>query len=90
VTGAALGWAVLGQSLSPVQLTGFVVSLGAIAYGASLRPAATVRAPGPAPASRCHGQAHPPISAVDAGREAVGGGGGEQLGGHRRRVDRKG
>jgi probable blue pigment (indigoidine) exporter len=36
VTGAALGWAVLGQSLSPVQLTGFVVTLGAIAYGAVL------------------------------------------------------
>jgi len=42
VTGAVLGWAVLGQSLSPVQLTGFVVSLGAIAYGASLRPPPTV------------------------------------------------
>lgn len=36
VTGAALGWAVLGQSLSPVQLTGFVVTLAAIGYGASL------------------------------------------------------
>ncbi len=37
VTGAALGWAILGQSLSPLQLTGFVVSIVAIAYGASLR-----------------------------------------------------
>jgi probable blue pigment (indigoidine) exporter len=37
VTGAVLGWIVLGQSLSPLQLTGFVVTLGAIAYGASLR-----------------------------------------------------
>jgi probable blue pigment (indigoidine) exporter len=36
VTGALLGWAVLGQSLSPLQLTGFVVVLSAIAYGASL------------------------------------------------------
>jgi probable blue pigment (indigoidine) exporter len=36
VTGAALGWALLGESLSPLQLTGFVVTLGAIAYGASL------------------------------------------------------
>ena len=36
VTGAALGWVVLGQSLSPVQLTGFAVTLGAIAYGAAL------------------------------------------------------
>ncbi|HEX6422097.1 MAG TPA: EamA family transporter [Acidimicrobiales bacterium] len=41
VTGAALGWAVLGQSLSPVQLAGFAVSLAAIAYGASLGPAQT-------------------------------------------------
>lgn len=37
VTGAVLGWAVLGQSLSPLQLTGFAVTLAAIAYGASLR-----------------------------------------------------
>ncbi len=36
ITGAVLGWAVLGQSLSPLQLTGFVVTLVAIAYGASL------------------------------------------------------
>jgi probable blue pigment (indigoidine) exporter len=36
ITGAVLGWAILGQSLSPLQLTGFVVTLAAIAYGASL------------------------------------------------------
>ena len=36
ITGAALGWIVLGQSLSPLQLTGFVVTIAAIAYGASL------------------------------------------------------
>jgi probable blue pigment (indigoidine) exporter len=36
VTGAALGWAILDQSLSPLQLTGFVVTLAAIGYGASL------------------------------------------------------
>jgi len=36
VTGAALGWLVIGQSLSPLQLTGFVITIGAIAYGASL------------------------------------------------------
>jgi probable blue pigment (indigoidine) exporter len=36
VTGAVLGWAILGQSLSPLQLAGFVVTLAAIAYGASL------------------------------------------------------
>jgi probable blue pigment (indigoidine) exporter len=36
VTGAVLGWVVLGQSLSPLQLTGFVVTLAAIGYGAAL------------------------------------------------------
>jgi probable blue pigment (indigoidine) exporter len=41
ITGAVLGWAILGQSLSPLQLTGFVVTLAAIAYGASLPASAT-------------------------------------------------
>jgi probable blue pigment (indigoidine) exporter len=36
ITGAALGWAVLGQSLSALQLSGLVVTLTAIAYGATL------------------------------------------------------
>jgi probable blue pigment (indigoidine) exporter len=36
VTGAVLGWAILGQSLSPLQLTGFVITIAAIGYGASL------------------------------------------------------
>jgi probable blue pigment (indigoidine) exporter len=36
VTGALLGWLVLGQALSPVQLAGFAVTVGAIAYGATL------------------------------------------------------
>lgn len=34
VTGAAVGWALLAQDLSPTQLLGFALSLGAIAYGA--------------------------------------------------------
>lgn len=37
VTGAVLGWVVLGEALSPLQLGGFVLTIGAIAYGASLR-----------------------------------------------------
>ena len=41
VTGAALGWIVLDQSLSMIQLAGFAVTLGAIAYGAILGGAAT-------------------------------------------------
>jgi probable blue pigment (indigoidine) exporter len=36
ITGAALGWIILGQSLAPLQLTGFAVTIGAITYGASL------------------------------------------------------
>jgi probable blue pigment (indigoidine) exporter len=43
VTGAVLGWAVLAQSLSPLQLSGFVVTLAAIAYGASLHPRVPLR-----------------------------------------------
>jgi probable blue pigment (indigoidine) exporter len=35
LTGAALGWIVLGQSLSPVQLAGMAITLSAIAYGAT-------------------------------------------------------
>jgi probable blue pigment (indigoidine) exporter len=42
VTGALLGWMILRQSLSPVQLAGFVLTLGAIAYGAVLGASAKV------------------------------------------------
>jgi probable blue pigment (indigoidine) exporter len=34
VTGAVLGWVLLGQALAPSQLVGFVVTLSAVAYGA--------------------------------------------------------
>jgi len=33
ITGAVMGWVVLGQTLSPLQLAGFVITLGSIAYG---------------------------------------------------------
>lgn len=36
VTGVVLGWVILGQPLSPVQLVGFAIVLGAITYGAAL------------------------------------------------------
>ena len=36
ITGAVLGWVVLGQALSPVQLLGFAITVGAIARGATL------------------------------------------------------
>src|SRR3954451_3167340 len=35
VTGAVLGWIVLGQSLSPIQLLGFTITIGAIGRGAT-------------------------------------------------------
>jgi probable blue pigment (indigoidine) exporter len=37
VTGAVLGWALLGQALSSVQMAGFALSIGTILYG-SLQP----------------------------------------------------
>lgn len=46
VTGAALGWIVLGQSLSPVQILGFVVTVGAIAHGATSAARITPVSPG--------------------------------------------
>jgi len=59
VTGAVLGWALLEQSLSRLQSVGFAITLGAIAYGATVTPArrpdviASIRSsradPGPRP-----------------------------------------
>ena len=31
-----MGWVVLGQSLAALQLAGFAIALGAIAYGAAM------------------------------------------------------
>jgi probable blue pigment (indigoidine) exporter len=45
ITGATLGWVVLGQSLSPLQLAGFAITLSAIAYGATLTRERTIPAP---------------------------------------------
>jgi probable blue pigment (indigoidine) exporter len=42
ITGAVLGWVILGQSLSPLQLTGFAITVGAIAYGATRRSVVAV------------------------------------------------
>ena len=36
VTGAVMGWAILGQALTPLQLVGFAVAIGSIVYGASM------------------------------------------------------
>ncbi|MFF5211885.1 EamA family transporter [Streptosporangium sp. NPDC000396] len=50
LTAALLGWAVLGQSLSPLQLTGFVLALSATVLGQlpSLRRPRTTPSPQPA------------------------------------------
>ena len=37
VTGAVMGWVVLAESLSALQVLGFAITIGAIAYGALLR-----------------------------------------------------
>ena len=55
VTGAVMGWIVLGQALSPLQLSGFVVTLSAIAYGTSLHGPVTV------PSERSMASAPPPL-----------------------------
>lgn len=36
VTGAVLGWVILGQSLSPLQIAGFAITIASIVYGGSL------------------------------------------------------
>jgi probable blue pigment (indigoidine) exporter len=43
ITGATVGWVLLGQSLSPAQISGFAITISAIAYGATV--AARVAAP---------------------------------------------
>jgi hypothetical protein len=45
VTGATLGWIVLGQDLTPLQLAGFTITIAAITYGAtaSTRAVSTLR-----------------------------------------------
>ncbi len=45
LTGAVLGWLLLGESLAPSQIAGFTVSVSAVGYGAPRR------APGVAPSS---------------------------------------
>ena len=43
IVGAALGWILLDESLSPVQLTGFAITIGAIAYAATIGASETSR-----------------------------------------------
>jgi probable blue pigment (indigoidine) exporter len=53
VTGAMLGWLVLGQSLSPIQLVGFAITLATIAYAAGTPvDRARLRSVSPRPVAR--------------------------------------
>lgn len=70
VTGVILGWVILGQPLSPLQLTGFVITIGAIAYGASLSantaPAHVLGSAGKSTVVKNHSDdvSHIPVSVV--------------------------
>ncbi len=49
ITGASLGWIVLGESLAPLQILGFAVTIAAIVYGgtvASVPPSSRSQSPG--------------------------------------------
>lgn len=65
VTGAVLGWLVLGQSLSALQLVGFAITVAAITRGATLdTPSKRVVA-----ADRCNDRARGPlVDEVGTGR----------------------
>lgn len=41
ITGAALGWIILDEALSPIQILGFVLTIGAITHGATTASAYT-------------------------------------------------
>jgi probable blue pigment (indigoidine) exporter len=75
VTGAVLGWLVLGQALAPLQLLGFAITIAAIGRGATLRPASGpdrsggVRPSGPVVA------AHPTRTRGSCDIDSVAGGG---------------
>lgn len=49
IVGAALGWILLGESLSPVQLAGFAITIGAIAYAATIGASETSTSTGSGP-----------------------------------------
>lgn len=57
ITGAALGWILLGEDLTPLQLVGFAVALGAIAYGATVGAGRSEREPPPPSRSAAPGAA---------------------------------
>jgi probable blue pigment (indigoidine) exporter len=61
VTGAAVGWIALGQSLTPLQLAGFVITVSAIVRGVATRGSDERPAPSPRRSPlRCAGPDAPP------------------------------
>ena len=50
IVGAALGWVLLDESLSPLQLTGFAITIGAIAHAATIGASETPPSHGSRPA----------------------------------------
>lgn len=43
ITGAVLGWTLRGENLTTLQIAGFVTTIGAIAYGATIRSTSQTR-----------------------------------------------
>lgn len=52
VTGATLGWIVLDQQLTPLQLAGFAATIAAIAWGATMPSRTAAATPTPSESSR--------------------------------------
>ena len=45
ITGATVGWILLGQSLSPVQIVGFAITISAIVFGATVAARVDLESP---------------------------------------------
>ena len=66
VTGATLGWIVLGQNLTPLQLVGFATTIAAITYGATVSSRTASPTPTAAVPSRFAGDEAAPSVAPTA------------------------
>ncbi len=74
IVGAVLGWVLLDESLSPLQLTGFAITIGAIAHAATIGAAETSASDGSGPAVDVDGVAALVPSPGVAGCSPIGGG----------------
>ena len=76
ITGAALGWLMLHQQLSPVQIAGFLIAISAVAYGATLgtiqpNPGSESSAPAPTPSTRRLDPIQTGISVTPVGAQMI-------------------